>query len=266
MTGCLDKPHTPAFLYGTAWKEGRTAGLTELALRAGFRGHRYRQPAAALLRSRSWRGIGGGLSRRHCEARRSVSADQVHLPARTGPSVALRSGGQSGGSGRSISGKFAGASGDRLRRQLSCCTGLRPHSDWTGARRGSLGSDAKRARCWAHAAAGRQQRLAAASGTDGRAVTRSCLSFVQNRCFARLGWDREVRAFCNERKIVYQGFSLLTANPEVLQHPPLDRSRRETECNSGAGCIQLRASGRNCAAHRHIQRRTHDGRILPASS
>jgi len=44
-------------------------------------------------------------------------------------------------------------------------------------------------------------------------------AFVQNRCFARLGWDREVRSFCHERKITYQGFSLLTANPEVLQHP-----------------------------------------------
>jgi diketogulonate reductase-like aldo/keto reductase len=28
-----------------------------------------------------------------------------------------------------------------------------------------------------------------------------------------------VRSFCAERKIVYQGFSLLTANPEVLHHP-----------------------------------------------
>ena len=46
-------------------------------------------------------------------------------------------------------------------------------------------------------------------------------AFVQNRCFARFGWDREVRAFCIEHKITYQGFSLLTANPEVLRHPPL---------------------------------------------
>ena len=44
-------------------------------------------------------------------------------------------------------------------------------------------------------------------------------SFVQNRCFARLGWDRDVRLFCSDRKIIYQGFSLLTANPEVLRHP-----------------------------------------------
>jgi diketogulonate reductase-like aldo/keto reductase len=29
---------TPSFLYGTAWKEDRTAALTELAIRSGFRG------------------------------------------------------------------------------------------------------------------------------------------------------------------------------------------------------------------------------------
>jgi len=45
-------------------------------------------------------------------------------------------------------------------------------------------------------------------------------AFVQNRCFARLGWDRDVRSFCRERKITYQGFSLLTANLEVV-HAPL---------------------------------------------
>src|SRR5574342_1440058 len=31
-------PAVPAFLYGTAWKEDRTPGLVEQALRAGFRG------------------------------------------------------------------------------------------------------------------------------------------------------------------------------------------------------------------------------------
>jgi len=40
---------------------------------------------------------------------------------------------------------------------------------------------------------------------------------VQNRCFASQGWDRSVRSFCKEQGLVYQGFSLLTANPEVLK-------------------------------------------------
>ncbi len=39
---------------------------------------------------------------------------------------------------------------------------------------------------------------------------------VQNRCFARNGWDRNVRSLCATHDIVYQGFSLLTANPFVL--------------------------------------------------
>ena len=44
-------------------------------------------------------------------------------------------------------------------------------------------------------------------------------AFVQNRCYAHLGWDRAVRHFCRQHKIVYQGFSLLTANQEALRHP-----------------------------------------------
>jgi len=44
---------------------------------------------------------------------------------------------------------------------------------------------------------------------------------VQNRCFAALGWDMEVREICRANGIVYQGFSLLTANQEVLAAPEI---------------------------------------------
>src|SRR5574341_603606 len=44
---------------------------------------------------------------------------------------------------------------------------------------------------------------------------------VQNRCFAALGWDQEVREICQSNGIVYQGFSLLTANREVLADPEI---------------------------------------------
>jgi diketogulonate reductase-like aldo/keto reductase len=44
---------------------------------------------------------------------------------------------------------------------------------------------------------------------------------VQNRCYANRGWDREVRAICRQHGIVYEGFSLLTANVPVLRHPPI---------------------------------------------
>ncbi len=42
---------------------------------------------------------------------------------------------------------------------------------------------------------------------------------VQNRCYASMGWDKEVRNICQAQGIVYQGFSLLTANQEVLREP-----------------------------------------------
>lgn len=43
-------------------------------------------------------------------------------------------------------------------------------------------------------------------------------AFVQNRCYATRDWDRPVRELCRDAGIVYQGFSLLTANPSVLSH------------------------------------------------
>ena len=42
---------------------------------------------------------------------------------------------------------------------------------------------------------------------------------VQNRCYAVRGWDASVRNYCMKNGIHYQGFSLLTANPQILNHP-----------------------------------------------
>ncbi len=52
---------------------------------------------------------------------------------------------------------------------------------------------------------------------------------VQNRCFANLGWDREVRNYCNANNIIYEGFSLLTANPFVLQNPRVQQIAKKLE-------------------------------------
>jgi diketogulonate reductase-like aldo/keto reductase len=41
-------------------------------------------------------------------------------------------------------------------------------------------------------------------------------AFVQNRCYAIMGWDKAVRDFCKDSNIQYQGFSLLTANSREL--------------------------------------------------
>lgn len=39
---------------------------------------------------------------------------------------------------------------------------------------------------------------------------------VQNRCYAVTGWDGDVRKICRKLGIIYQGFSLLTANSRAL--------------------------------------------------
>ena len=44
---------------------------------------------------------------------------------------------------------------------------------------------------------------------------------VQNRCYAVLAWDKEVREICQAHGIIYQGFSLLTANRQVFGDPEI---------------------------------------------
>jgi diketogulonate reductase-like aldo/keto reductase len=44
---------------------------------------------------------------------------------------------------------------------------------------------------------------------------------VQNRCYAAFGWDKEVREICRVNQIIYQGFSLLTANSGIFAEPDL---------------------------------------------
>jgi diketogulonate reductase-like aldo/keto reductase len=56
-----------------------------------------------------------------------------------------------------------------------------------------------------------------------RARARVLPRFVQNRCYAVRGWDRAIREFCTVNELVYQGFSLLTANRDAMAHPELAR-------------------------------------------
>lgn len=55
---------------------------------------------------------------------------------------------------------------------------------------------------------------------------------VQNRCFAALAWDKQVREICRVHNIIYQGFSLLTANRQVLVDPQVQRIARRLDATS----------------------------------
>ena len=55
-------------------------------------------------------------------------------------------------------------------------------------------------------------------------------TFVQNRCYAARHWDRDIREFCHEQQIAYQGFSLLTANRKALSSPQLAQIAMKHGC------------------------------------
>jgi len=207
----------PDFLYGTAWKEDRTQALTELALRMGFRGI----DTANQRRHYFEAGVGRGLAAAYRAAvvTRPELFLQTKFTSRPGqdhrlpydPAADLAT-----QVAQSLAGSLEHLGTDHVDSYV--LHGPASGHGWTE-------DDAV---VWAAMArerdAGRTRRLGvsnvsrrhleqmAAAGTEMPA-------FVQNRCFARLGWDRDVRAFCGDRRIVYQGFSLLTANPEVLRHP-----------------------------------------------
>ena len=72
--------------------------------------------------------------------------------------------------------------------------------------------------------AGRVRLLGISNVTVGQveqlvASARIAPAFVQNRCYASRGWDRAMRATCAAHDLVYQGFSLLTANRAVVDGP-----------------------------------------------
>lgn len=206
----------PDFLYGTAWKEERTPALTELALRMGFRGI----DTANQRRHYFEAGVGQGLAAAYgagvvtradlfLQTKFTYQRGQDHrLPyhpaARLSVQVAqsLASSLEHLGTDYVDSFVLHGPSG----------------YEWTNADVEVWEAMVKERE------AGRTRRLGVSNVSllhlEQLAAAHSDVpAFVQNRCFARLGWDHEVRRFCRERKIVYQGFSLLTANPEVLRHP-----------------------------------------------
>jgi diketogulonate reductase-like aldo/keto reductase len=206
----------PAFLYGTAWKEDRTPVLVELALRMGFRGI----DTANQRRHYFETGVGQGLAAAYATGlSRADLFLQTKFTYRPGqdhrlpydPAVSLS---------EQVAQSMA-SSLEHLGTEYVDSYVLHGPASGHGWSRAD-------AEVWDAMIRERDAgctRLLGVSNVSLRHLEQmldndvELPAFVQNRCFARLGWDREVRSFCSMRKITYQGFSLLTANPEVLQHP-----------------------------------------------
>jgi diketogulonate reductase-like aldo/keto reductase len=207
----------PEFLYGTAWKENRTQGLTMLALREGFRGI----DTANQRRHYFEAGVGQALA----------EAYAAHVVTRGDLFLQTKFTYQPGQDHRLPYDPDADLSTQVAQSMASSLEHLQ--TDYVdsyilhGPASGYGWSDADE-EVWAAMTrernAGRARLLGVSNVALRHLLQMTALhaeppAFVQNRCFARLGWDRDIRAFCRSRNIIYQGFSLLTANPDVLRHP-----------------------------------------------
>lgn len=208
----------PPFLYGTAWKEEETERLTRLAIEAGFRGvdtanqrkHYFEAGAGAAVAS----AIADGVVAREevfLQTKFTYRNGQDHrLPY--DPDAPPR---------EQVRQSFA-SSLEHLRVTTIDSYVLHGPSRRRGL--GDVDREVWRAMEELHAA-GSATRLGISNVALDQleellAFAAVPPSFVQNRCYARTRWDAEVRAVCRANGIVYQGFSLLTANAAELRSAP----------------------------------------------
>lgn len=208
----------PTFIYGTAWKEDDTARCVRDALAAGFRAidtanqrKHYCEAAVGNALRAAWEG--GQLTRDDLWLQTKYTfqrGQDERLPY--DPRASLTEQVQ-----QSFASSLEHLGVERLDSYLLHGPSTRPglaDADWE---------------VWAAIEALHRRGQTAAIGVSnvslaqlellvGRARVKP--RYVQNRCYARTGWDRDVRRFCRDHGIVYQGFSLLTANRKLLAHPP----------------------------------------------
>ncbi|MDQ3283392.1 MAG: aldo/keto reductase [Acidobacteriota bacterium] len=211
----------PPFLYGTAWKEDETERLTRLALEAGFRGidtanqrkHYFEAGAGAAIQS----AIAEGLVERDelfLQTKFTYRDGQDHrLPYDPNANATTQ-----------VEQSFA-SSLEHLHVDTLDSYVLHGPS----RRRGLGAVDVEVWRAMEQLQQTGKTRYLGVSNVAIDQLEALCElasvrpTFVQNRCFARMQWDAEVRAFCRTNGIIYQGFSLLTANARELMSPRFRR-------------------------------------------
>lgn len=209
----------PPFIYGTAWKEEETRELTELALECGFRGvdtanqrKHYHEAAVGEALQAAFAAGTVGRDELFIQTKFTYAAGQDHripydpdAPFAEQVETSFRS---------SLEHLGVDFIDSYILHGPSTRSGL-AESDWEvwRAMEGLLEEGRVGAIGVSNVSNNQLQKLV--EGAE------HAPSFVQNRCFARTGWDREVRETCASHGIVYQGFSLLTANSRELRSPAI---------------------------------------------
>jgi diketogulonate reductase-like aldo/keto reductase len=208
----------PSFMYGTAWKKEATAQLVQLAVMAGFKAI---DTANQLIHYQEAL-VGEALQ---ALEKQGITRDSLFLQTKFTPL-----------NGQDHRTPYdASADLTTQVRQSFESSLIHLHTAYVDSyvlhgpygRRGLGNADRE---VWAAMEALYQSgktKMIGISNVTAEQVAQLCAEatvkpmVVQNRCYAALGWDKEVRDICHVHGIIYQGFSLLTANREVLVDPDL---------------------------------------------
>lgn len=216
----------PAFFYGTAWKEERTEELTRLALRSGFRAldtaNQRRHYVEAAVGAAVGAVLGEGELVRgdlFLQTKFTYARGQDHrLPYEPNANVALQV-------VQSLDSSLAHLGTSYVDSYL--LHGPSNESGFSATDLEVWGAMEELQRAG-------KARLIGVSNVSQKQLAelvrrcQVCPAFVQNRCYARGSWDREIRALCRDHGIAYQGFSLLTANQKELSQPAIVELVRRT--------------------------------------
>lgn len=206
----------PPIIYGTAWKEDETAELVKKAVIAGFRGidtanqkKHYREDyAGEALLELGKQGI--GREELFLQSKYTYPQGQDHrMPYDPHADFATQ-----------VRSSFTGSLKNLHTDYLDSYLLHGPSSS-----KGMTDADWQVWVAMEELQESGQARMIGVSNVGLHHVVELCEKakikpkIVQNRCFAVRGWDQSVRDYCLKNQIIYQGFSLLTANPQVVHHP-----------------------------------------------
>ena len=207
---------TPTFIYGTAWKKEATAELVKKAVKAGFNAidtaNQPRHYNETLVGEALNALAGDGISRDSIFLQTKFTPLNGHdsrVPYDPGQSLTNQV-------HESFASSLRHLNTDRLDSYLL-------HGPYSYPGLGEEDAEVWTAIEEIHKSG--KTRMIGISNVNATQLAmlvknaRIAPMVVQNRCYAVRGWDRDVREICRMKGIIYQGFSLLTANPDVVRHP-----------------------------------------------
>jgi diketogulonate reductase-like aldo/keto reductase len=208
----------PSFMYGTAWKKEATAHLVQLAVTSGFRAI---DTANQLIHYQEAL-VGEALQ---ALEKQGIARDSLFLQTKFTPLN-----GQDHRTPYNASAELTTQVRQSFESSLAHL-----HTDYVDSyvlhgpygRRGLGNADREVWMAMEGLYQGGKTKMIGISNVTAEQVAQLCAQatvkpmVVQNRCYAALGWDKEVREICRAHGVIYQGFSLLTANREVLAAPEL---------------------------------------------